>query len=108
MQISYRNSDLPDYTLIFGNKSSQDILLKERLKKLNTDSNISVYFTIDKQEPDWDGLIGHIDREKIEAYLPAPANDTVIMCCGSKTFCRKFIQPLLLEIGYAYEDVFIF
>jgi cytochrome-b5 reductase len=96
--------------LIFGNRTKADILLKEELEAFARDKHIKfdLHFTIDREEEGWDGLVGYIDKEKILKYMPGPEPDNLIILCGRGKMCKKYLTPLLLEMGYAKENIFIF
>jgi len=110
LQAANINKDSIEYSLIFGNRSALDILLKDELDKMYKEQNFNfkLYYTIDKYENHWDGLIGYITRDKIEKYLPSPADNTLIMLCGRGKMCKKYLSPLLIEIGHKKENIFIF
>jgi cytochrome-b5 reductase len=105
------NSDSKvQYSMIFGNRSSADILLKEELDQLlNTSKlNFKLQHTIDKSEENWTGLVGYITRESIEKYIFPPGEDTLILLCGRAAMCKKYLFPILLDMGYKQQDIFIF
>jgi NAD(P)H-flavin reductase len=83
--------------------------LKEQLDNFAKSTNFSfkVYYTIDKYEDGWDGLTGHIDKEMIIKYLPQ-GNDTLYLLCGRKSMCKKYLTPILTELGHEGENIFIF
>lgn len=96
--------------MVFGNKSSSDILLKPELEKLQNEKQIkfNLFFTIDTAEPDWKGGVGFISKDMITANLPAPSDDTIMLMCGPPVMCQKVLMPLLLEIGHKKDDIFEF
>ena len=92
-----------EISLLFANQTPDDILLKEELEKMKS-SKIKVALTVDKK-PDtpWPGLVGFIDKAKIQATLPAPANDVVVLICGPPPM-TALCKQLLGELGY--QNVF--
>lgn len=96
--------------MIFGNKTSTDILLKEELENLAKSENLKFkpFFTIDTAEENWKGGVGFITKEMIKEHLPAPSDDTLILMCGPPVMCQKVLMPYLLEMGYPKEDIFEF
>jgi cytochrome-b5 reductase len=98
------------YSMIFGNRTSSDILLKEELDQLQSSPNLKfeLQYTIDKPEENWTGLVGYITKESIEKFIPPPSEDTLILLCGRGAMCKKYLFPLLLDMGYKQEDIFIF
>ena len=104
------NKDSVNYSMIFGNRSTADILLKNELDELqqNPNFNFKLQYIIDKEEENWSGLVGYINKENIEKYIPPPSDDTLVLLCGRGAMCKKYLFPLLLEMGYKEEDIFIF
>lgn len=84
--------------------------MKEELESFVKSQNIKLQlnYTLDNPEDGWSQLVGYINKEMIEKYMPPPAEDTLIMCCGSGKMCKKWLQPMLLEMGYAPDHIFIF
>jgi NAD(P)H-flavin reductase len=107
LQAADLNKDSIEYTLLYGNRSSKDILLKKELDGISKDKNINLklFYTIDKDEEGWDGLVGYITKDKIEKYISPPSDDTLILTCGSGKMCKKYLVPLLIEMGYKEENI---
>lgn len=96
--------------MIFGNKTSTDILLKEELEVLGKSENCKFkpFFTIDTAEENWTGGVGFITKDMIKENLPAPSEDTLMLMCGPPVMCQKVLKPYLEEMGYPKEDIFEF
>lgn len=107
---AHLNRDSTQYSLVFGNRSTKDILLKDELDHFLKCGHFKfdVYYTIDKAEEGWTGEVGYISKEMIAKYMPPPADDTLILICGSGKMCKKYLAPMLLEMGYAATSIFIF
>jgi len=74
-------NDKTELTLIFGNQTSQDILLKERLDKFQSQyKNFKVHYIIDKAEPGWKGPVGYITDDFAKKILPPPSDDMMVLC----------------------------
>jgi NAD(P)H-flavin reductase len=65
-------------------------------------------YTINKEEEGWEGATGHITKEMISSTCPPPSDDTLMLTCGPPVMCKKFLLPILLEIGYKQENIFDF
>ena len=93
-----KNEDV-ELTILFANQTPDDILLKDELEAMKS-SKIKVVFTVDKKPATaWSGLVGFIEKDKIQATLPPPAEDVVVLICGPPmmtSLCKK----LLCELGY--------
>lgn len=109
-------------TLLFGNQTENDILLKEELDKIAKEhpDRFKVVYALDKAPEGWTGVSGYITKEVVEANLPsANEPDTVIMVCGPPAMVKSVAGPknrmeqgevdgILKELGYAKENVFKF
>ena len=106
MQECHTKGDSIDFGLIFGNKTTQDILLKKELDEIFSRQNFKfkLAYTIDKAEEGWTGAVGHVSKELIQATCPVPGDDTLMLTCGPPVMCRNFLLPMLLEMGYSEEN----
>lgn len=110
LQAADMNKDSIEFGLVFGNRTSKDILLKEELDKIYLNKNFKfiLLYTINSMEDGWTGATGHITKEMIEATCPPPGDDTLMLTCGPPVMCRKYLLPMLLEMGYKEADIFDF
>lgn len=71
------------------------------------------------QEPDssaWSGEKGHIDKARIQKYLPSHEEDCLIFVCGPppmyESLCgprtEKEVTGVLKELGFSDDQVFKF
>jgi len=104
------NKDTVEYSMIYGNRTSNDILLKQELDGFIRQKNFSltINYTIDQYEEGWTGLTGYITKDKIEKYIFPPDEDTLIMLCGRGKMCKKYLKPMLIEMGHREENIYIF
>jgi len=61
------SSDTTKISLIFGNVSEDDILLREELEQLSKDERFKIFFTLDKPSEDWTYGRGYVTKEMISA-----------------------------------------
>jgi cytochrome-b5 reductase len=63
-------------TLIYANKTENDILLRPELEKLERQypDRLKIYCTLDHPptDSDWKGGRGYVSREMVVKYLPEP------------------------------------
>lgn len=104
------NKDTIDFGLVFCNRSTKDILLKDELDDIFNRQNFkfNLLYTISNKEDGWTGETGHITKEMITKTCPPPDEDTLMLTCGPPVMCRKFLLPMLLELGYKEADIFDF
>jgi len=78
-----RKDDPTEVSLIFGNQTEDDILLRSRLDTIAAkDKRFKVWYTLDRPPANWTFSTGFIDKAMIEAHLPPASPDTVVLLCG--------------------------
>jgi len=115
--------DKTKVTLIFGNISEEDILLKDKFDELeNTHPRrFKVFYTLDKPSESWPSGKGHITKELLKTVLPEPKEENIkIFICGPPGMYKAISGPkkspsdqgeldgALKELGYSKEQVFKF
>ncbi|ORZ31098.1 NADH-cytochrome b5 reductase [Catenaria anguillulae PL171] len=116
-------ADKTKLTLLFGNISEKDVLLKDHIDALvkQHPGRLNVVYTIDKADnpAEWKGETGHINKDKIKKYIPAPTAENVkVFVCGppgmlkaisgskAPDFSQGELDGLLKELGYTKDQVF--
>jgi cytochrome-b5 reductase len=109
LQAAHKNNDIIEFTLIFGNKSSNDILMKKELDEIAAVMNFkfNLHYLIDNMEDGWNGLTGYINKEIVKQYLPSPAEDTMILLCGPPIMCDN-AKSFLGELGHKEDNIYEF
>ncbi|XP_068662181.1 NADH--cytochrome b5 reductase 1 [Aristolochia californica] len=95
--------------LIYANVTYEDILLKEELDSLasNYPDRFKVYYVLNQPPEEWNGGVGFVSKEMIQAHCPPPAADIQILRCGPPPM-NKAMQGHLDELGYTKEMQFQF
>jgi cytochrome-b5 reductase len=114
-------ADITEISLVFGNNTEQDVLLKDYLDELQGQySNFKVYYLVSNPSSDWKGGVGRVDRQVLQQKIPAPGPETMIFVCGpppmmeaisgdkAKDKSQGELTGLLKELGYTKEQVFKF
>ncbi len=123
-------SDKTKVTLIFGNLTEADILLKHEFQDLeNTYPNrFRAFYLLDKPPDGWTQGSGHVSTELLKTVLPEPKatktkggeEDLKIFVCGPpglyKAVCGAKKSPqdqgelvgMLKELGYEKDQVYKF
>lgn len=98
IQAVVHNKDKVDITLLFGNKSEKDILIREELEQLKEDypDRFTLHYIIDKPDhPDtWKGFTGYVTQELLEKVMPKHSEETIILTCGPpilNELAKKFL-----------------
>lgn len=83
IQAALLNNDSIHMTLLFGNRSENDILLKKELDEFAAKypDKFTLHYIIDKAiDPQtWTGDVGYVSKQLIQKYMPAPAPDTLML-----------------------------
>ena len=90
-------------TLLFTNKTKDDILCKTQLDELSKYENVKVFHTLTRHKEEhgaWDGLQGRVSLEMLKKCgFPQPADDVYICFCGPKAMNNTVVEALK-EGGY--------
>lgn len=109
-------SDQTHKSLIFGNVSVDDILLKDELdaivNKHAVTGKFKIHYCVDKKPddtpPDFNHSVGFITPELIEKHMPAPAKNTLILVCGPKPMVDAILKHLHDKLNYSEDMVFVY
>eukprot|EP00347_Sterkiella_histriomuscorum_P009954 403339240 len=111
VQASTLAQDGLEMSMIYSNKTLDDILLKEDLDNLVTQNKdkLSLYHTLtrhnEEKDGKWDGLTGRVNAEMLkQCKFPEPSEETLIAYCGPLAF-GKMMEETLLALGYT-NDMF--
>ncbi|XP_026425443.1 NADH--cytochrome b5 reductase 1-like [Papaver somniferum] len=101
--------DKTNVHLIYANVTVDDILLKEELEGLTSKypNRFKVYYVLNQPPEEWNGGVGFVSKEMIEAHCPAPASDIQILRCGPPPM-NKAMAAHLESLGYTSEMQFQF
>ena len=106
-----KGSDLLDLTLLFGNQTPDDILLRDELETLHEShpDQFKLYLTVDRvsKSDDWSGFQGFVSKEMIQRTIPKPSRNVLILLCGPPMM-TKSIQAILADLGYSKDNVHAF
>ena len=105
-------------TLLFANKTEDDILLKPLLDALATKfpKQLKVVYTVDQAPEGWTGEVGFVSAAMAQKVLPSPSPETFILVCGPPPMIDAVAGPrdgrkqgdiggVLKQCGYTEEMV---
>lgn len=96
-----------EISLLFANKTVDDIILKEELDKYAVEnSNFNRYYIVNDPPEGWEMGTSRVDSNLMKSKLPKPSDDTVIFLCGPPMM-QLDLRKKLLELRYAKESVLI-
>lgn len=98
-------------TLLYANKTIDDILLKDTLDEMAKlrPGQIKVHYTLDRPPKNgWTHKSGFVTKEMIQQTMPAPSDSSMIFLCGPPPMIKKACIPNLKALGYKAEQIFTF
>ena len=117
-------NDKTKVTLIYGNISEPDILLKRELKDLENEypQRFRAFYTLDKPPEGWTSGKGFITKELLKTVLPdsKKGDDVKIFVCGPPPLYKAIsgakkspsdqgeLEGALKELGYGKDQVYKF
>ncbi|XP_058205441.1 NADH--cytochrome b5 reductase 1 [Rhododendron vialii] len=95
--------------LIYANVTHEDILVKEELDGLaaNYPDRFKIYYVLNQPPEVWNGGVGFVSKEMIQAHCPAPAADIQVLRCGPPPM-NKAMAAHLDALEYSPEMQFQF
>ena len=115
--------DKTKVTLVFGNISEEDILLKKELANLENTypQRFRAFYVLDNPPASWQGGSGFINQELLKTVLPEPKEENIkLFVCGPPAMMNSIsgnkkspkdqgeLVGILKELGYSPEQVYKF
>jgi len=114
--------DNTNFTLLFGNVTEQDIILKDYLDSLEKkhSKRFKIHYILDKPSKSWKGLTGYINADVLKKTMPPPNKDNLVCICGPPPMCKSIsgerkspkeegpVEGFLKDLGYTSEHVYKF
>lgn len=116
-------NDKTKVTLVFGNITEEDILLKKEFQELENTypQRFRAFYLLDQPPKDWAGGKGFINKELLKTVLPGPKDGNVkVFVCGPPGLYKAISGPkvspkdqgeltgILAELGYSKDQVYKF
>lgn len=101
-------SDKTEVSLLYANKSEDDILVRERLEKAAAEAKrqgkvFNLWYTLDKAPKDWKYSEGFVDQKMIKNNMPKPGDNPIMLFCGPPPMLKYAVQPNLEKLKYPME-----
>lgn len=116
--------DKTKVTLVFGNITEEDILLKQELQELENTypQRFRAFYVLDNPPKAWAGSKGFITKELLKTVLPDPSEENIkIFVCGPPPMYKaisgmkksasdqgELTGSILEKLGYSKDQVFKF
>ncbi|KAI9703534.1 MAG: NADH-cytochrome b5 reductase [Bogoriella megaspora] len=114
--------DKTKVTLLYGNVTEDDILLKKELDDLENTypQRFRVLHTLDKPSEKWQNAKGFITKDTVKTAFPEPKENVKIFVCGPPGMYKAIsgtknspsdqgeLSGILKELGYSKDQVYKF
>jgi cytochrome-b5 reductase len=96
--------DSTKVSIVFGNVSANDILLKDELDDLvrTHPTRLHVYYVLDQAPEGWTQGKGFITKDMIAEQCPAPSVGSMLLFCGPRPMV-KAMEGHATAIGFKPE-----
>ena len=98
------NSDKTKCTLLFANRTVDDILCGDQLDQWKDDDRFEVQHAIATPPPDWKGISGYLSKSAMETYFAPPTENMILLMCGPPPL-NKVIRDGALALGWKAEQL---
>jgi len=94
-------TDTTKVTLLYGNNTEADILLREQLDGFaeKYPENFKVHYVLSKPSDDWKYGKGYVTKELVEKEFPAPSEESKALLCGPPGLVNS-MKESLVELGW--------
>ncbi|MFB0566713.1 MAG: FAD/NAD(P)-binding protein [Candidatus Aminicenantaceae bacterium] len=96
-----KKEDYRDLMLIYGARTSKDLVFKEELEELR--KKITVHLSVDVEEPGWEEFVGFVPLNVLDKK-PSPKN-AITVTCGPPIMI-KFVIQNLKALGFEDEQIY--
>jgi len=95
-------ADTCKFTLLYANKTEDDILCRDMLQELEASSKgrFKVHYTLDFPPAGWTGKTGFITQDMIKECLPPVSANPLMLMCGPPPMVQYACKQNLEALGY--------
>ncbi|KAM5429678.1 hypothetical protein McanMca71_007106 [Microsporum canis] len=105
-RVLQNSNDKTKIKVIDGNKTEEDILLREDLDEFSRKhrDQFEIVHVLSNPSSDWKGLRGHINADIIKEHSFEPGKRNVALLCGPPAMIQKAVMPALTQWGYKEDE----
>ena len=102
-------NDKTKLSLIFGNITEDDILLKAELDAMQRThpDRVDIFYILDKPSRGWTGGRGYVTPEMITERFGGPSDSSMVLSCGPPPM-KKALKSHLEKLGFSDDMLFEF
>uniref|UniRef100_A0A6G3MH38 NADH--cytochrome b5 reductase 1 (Trinotate prediction) n=1 Tax=Henneguya salminicola TaxID=69463 RepID=A0A6G3MH38_HENSL len=108
--ITLLKNDKTKISLIYANRSRDDIMLYEELKNLKKnlgEIQFKIHFILTNPPSEWNEGKGKINKKTIYEHAWLPSESTIALICGRPAI-NDTMMDLLEEVGYKANKIYLF
>lgn len=103
--IALDKDDQTEVTLLFSNKTEDDVLLHDELSKYAAEHKLKYVWTITREAPkDPHANTGRINLSLLEKSIPKPSEDHIVFVCGPSEF-NKTMKSILQLMNHEDSNI---
>ena len=91
-----------DITVVYGARSSEELIYKPELEEWAARDDIKMVLTVDQGDDNWKGRVGFVPAI-VQEVKPSPRNALVLLCGPS--IMLKFTIPPLIDLGFTPKNI---
>jgi NAD(P)H-flavin reductase len=95
-------SSYRDITVVYGARSSEELIYKPELEEWAARDDIKMVLTVDQGDDNWKGLVGFVPTI-VQEVKPSPRNAFVLLC--GPPIMLKFTIPPLIDLGFTPKNI---
>lgn len=103
MYALHNREDYGDITIVYGARTSNDIVFRDELQKIRESGEAKVELSIDKPEDGWPEFVGFVPAN-VMRLAPKP-KDSIAITCGPPIMI-KFTLKELSHLGFAPDSMY--
>lgn len=98
-------ADNTQVSLVFGNISAQDIILRDELDELQRENpeQLHIHYVLDSPPEGWMGGVGYVTEDIVREHCPAPSPDAILLFCGPRPMV-KALESLAAKAGFTKDQ----
>ncbi|QLG73847.1 hypothetical protein HG535_0F03580 [Zygotorulaspora mrakii] len=100
--IAAHSSDKTKVSLVYGNVTEEDILLKAELDRIveSNPTQFKVFYLLDKPDEGWTGGVGYVTEDIMREHLPnGKDKDVQLLVCGPRPMV-SFVKKTSISLSY--------
>lgn len=95
-----------EISLLYANKTEEDILLRRELDELVENGVCVVRYTLDYPKEGWKGFKGFVNEDMFKEF-GEPSKDHLLLACGPPLMMDD-VRKITKNAGFELDNVFIF